>query len=221
MKCCQGFKIGMGFIEESLVGIYETKESITNTKKSKAVGAALVIKKHRIFFEIHNTLREQMSHIVGWAIEEQQLEDLLCIWGEELFLQGIYAYNEKFANMRKNYSFTKDWIRLDKESSKRIIINTFFEKFAEGTVAIYGIGDMGHLLLESLSDENKKKVVYVIDRNIVAETEYEIKSLEQLTNEDYKKLECIIITAIAHEKEIKESIRKITAVPIVSLQDIF
>lgn len=215
IRFVQEYKIR--FLDEALVDAYEMKESISKVDKSLVSGKALIIKKHRDFFAFHGTLRRHIGNITDSAVNTQQLEDIFDMWGEDLFLQGLYANAEKYGNMKRNYDLVKDWIR--KQSNEKSI-NAFLEKFNRNAIAIYGMGDLGHLLLEILSDENKKKIKYIIDKRVGIASEYEVRTLEQLKRQDYEQLDCIIVTAIAHEEEIRQHMKEITDTPMVSLYDI-
>lgn len=216
IRFVQEYKIK--FLDEALLDAYEMKESISNTGKSFVSGKALIIKKHKDFFAFHGTLKKHIGNITGAAVNTQQLEDILGMWGEDLFLQGLYANAEKNSNMKKNYNLVKDWIRNQNNDGGNI--NSFFEKFHINSVAVYGMGDIGKLLIEILSDENREKIRYIIDKRMGIASEYEIRTLEQLKRQDYEQLDCIIVTAIAHEEEIQQYLKEVTDIPIVSLYNV-
>lgn len=124
---------------------------------------------------------------------------------------------KKNINRKKNYAFVKEWIQRVDSTSR---MNCYFTKHPDHSIVLYGIGEIGRLVLNTLSESAKKKIAFIIDKNVNILTEYEVIELEQLKNKDEKTIECIIITAIAHEEEIRRSIEEITSIRIVSLYDI-
>lgn len=205
------------FLDEVLVELYEMKESISNEDRSYVKGRASIVKKHKDFFRMHNMLDKHIGNVSSVAACNGQLEELLNIWGEELFIQGQYACINKYTNMQKNYIFVQEWIKQEKNAR---LVNDFLAKFADRTVAIYGLGDLGKLMIAVLSNENRKKIKYIIDQRISIASEYTSITPEQLHEQDYERIECIVITAIAHEEEIKKKLGEITMGFIVSLYDI-
>lgn len=210
-------KYRIAFLDEVQLDAYEMKESISTANTSYVKGMAAIVKKHQDFFRIHNTLNTHIGNVSNAAADKGLLEELLHVWGEELFIQSCYAGISKYANMRKNYTFVKDWIKQDGTERQ---INNFFAKYADGSIAIYGMGDLGKLMIDILSDKNKKKIKYIIDQRIGIASEYISVTLEQFQAQRHEKIECIVITAIAHREEIEKQLIEIISVPIVSLCDI-
>lgn len=206
-----------GIIDEELVRIYETEKSITKTKGNELTAMLLIVNKHRKFFEESGTLIEQLEKIFAIAFTEKRLDELFGALDQSLFIQGLYVHESKKNVMKRNIAFIKEWM---KKGSSEVIVNKFFEQYTDKKIAIYGMGELGRLLLDVLSDENKQKIEMVIERNLSIASEYSLRRLEDLNKEELEKLECIIITAIAHEREIKRSLRKITSVRVSSLSDI-
>lgn len=205
------------FLDEVLLDAYEMKESISTTDRNYVQGMASIIKKHQEFFLKYHTFSTHIGNVSNAAADNGQLEELMDIFGNELFIQGWYASINKYTNMRKNYAFVKEWIR---QQGNDRLVNDFFSKFIDKTVAVYGMGDLGKLMLGVLSDENKKKVRCVIDQRIGIASEYLSVTVEQLQDQDYEMIDCIIITAVSHEEEIRKHLEEITKVPVVSLYDI-
>ncbi len=215
IRFAQKYKIA--FLDEVLMDAYEMKESISTTDKSYVKGMALIVKKHQDFFLMHNTLNTHIGNVSIAAADNGQLEELFNIWGEELFIQSWYASAHKHKNTQKNYNFVKDWI---KRRESENLVNDFFTKFSDDRVAIYGMGDIGKIMIEVLSEENRKKIKYIIDQRIGLASEFRSITLDQLQEEDNVGIDCIVITAVAHEEEVEKQLREITNVPIVSLYDI-
>lgn len=204
-------------IDEVLVRVYETEKSITKVKENELTAMLLIVNKHRKFFEENGTLIEQLEKIFAIAFAEKRLEELFGAIDQGLFVQGLYAHENKKNIMKRNIAFIKEWM---KKGSSEVIMNKFFEQYTDKRIAIYGMGELGRLLLDILTDENKQKIEMVIERNLSIASEYRLRRLEDLNKKELEKLECIIITSIAHEREIKRSLRKITSVRVSSLSDI-
>lgn len=206
-----------GLVDEVLVDAYEMEQSITNSKRSYIDGIAYITKKHYTFFEEQGYLNKLGGVLAKAAMEEKRLEELRDLLGDKLFFSALYAYGEKNINIQKNYSFTKHWLVSD---TKGEIINSMFESYSDGSIVLYGLGDMGGLLLNKLTPSNKEKIKFIIDQNRYKKTEYSVIPLENLTVDDFSGIECIIITAIAHEAVIREKLDGMTKAQIISLRDI-
>lgn len=210
-----------GFVDEVLVDAYLSENSITNIVKLELDSRALIVKKHKDFFETQGTLNMHLAALANIALKDKRLKDLQILLGETLFYKSIYINAERDIKkpeiMKMNYKFIKEWIRKEKNSS---VTNSFLSGFKDNSIALYGFGDIGNLFIDTLSEKNRNKIRYVIDRNIIDSKKYKILSLERLKNEDLDGIACIIITAIAHEEEIRRELAKITAVSVISVYDV-
>lgn len=204
------------FMDEILVEAYESEKSITNMN-SAMEGQLSIIRKHCGFFEKVGSIDAQASHLIELAVEERKLEKLWESAETSLFMRGIYAYIGSSISRKKNHAFLLEWVQKDHIG---MLIEHYFARFSENSVGLYGMGEIGRLLLSTLSEATRRKVAFVIDKNVNVITEYKVITLEQLKNMDEKLIECIVITAIAHEKEIRKKIREITTIPVISLYEI-
>lgn len=204
------------FMDEILVEAYESEHGITNANSMMA-SLLSIVKKHALFFEANGSIEKHIARLIELAAEEKCLEDLLESIGDTLFLRGIYTYARKYISLKKNFSFVREWLQ---KGDSTECINQYFAKFPENSVIIYGMGEIGRLLLNTMSEDSKKRVGFIIDQNVNVLTEYKMITLEQLKNIDEKSIECIVVTAVAHETEIRKSIEQITTVPVVGLYDI-
>ncbi len=210
-------KYQIGLVDEVLVDAYESEKSITKTVGIQLNSVSYIVRKHKIFFETHGTLKIYLNNLLDKAANEKSLEGLSESLGRELFFQAIYANVERKKKIQKNYVFLKEWILKEKNS---VLINSFLACYAERSIALYGFGDIGKLFLNTLTEENREKIRYVIDQNISSSVAYKVLSLEMLTHEDLEEINCIVITAVAHEEEIRGRLEEITTVPIISVYDI-
>lgn len=210
-----------GFMDEVLVEAYLSINSITSIVKLELDSRALIVKKHKDFFETQGTMDMHLTRLINIALKEKRLKDLQILLGETLFYESIYMNAEheikKAETKNMNYKFIKEWIRGEKNSS---VTNSFLSGFKDNSIALYGLGDIGNLFIDTLSEKNRNKIRYVIDRNIIDSKKYKVLSLERLKNEDLDGITCIIITAIAHEEEIRRELAKITAVSVISVYDV-
>lgn len=204
------------FIDEVLVEAYESETGITNVN-SAMDSQLFLVTKHYDFFEKAGSMELRIARLLELSVEEDRLEDLLESLDESLFLRGIYAHVKRSMNMSKNHSFFREWMQ---KNNIEMIINHFFVRFPEHSIMIYGMGEIGRLLLNSMSEQSKKRIAFIIDKNTNVLAEYKVITLAQLRGLVEKSIECIIITAIAYEEEIRKDLEQITTVSVVSLYDI-
>ncbi|MGN0653411.1 MAG: hypothetical protein ACI4KD_00650 [Oscillospiraceae bacterium] len=116
---------------------------------------------------------------------------------------------EKFRMM---YHAVEKWMRL-KQSGKNL--SSYFEAYGYKKIAIYGVGDLGKLLINELEDTSIT-IEYAIDKNV--ESNEKIKVVKP--DGDLSRVDAIVVTAIAYFDDINEDISKKVQCPIISLEDI-
>lgn len=211
-------KVRFFCVDEPLVEVFETENSITHSARSGLEGLMLIVKKHEKFFRRYGTLEYYLARLIPMAVEEKRVKELADCLGNELFNESVYANTHRNKNMQSNYAFVKEWISDDSYTEK---VNTFFSQYRQADVVIYGFGDIGKLLLKKLTNENKTKIRFLIDQNVLQTSEYEIRRLEDVCKGDVQGVKSIIITAPAHESEIRMNLQNIVSNDImISLQDI-
>lgn len=206
-----------GFVDEDLVDAYVLTDSITNHAENLLESIAYIVKKHQAFFEAQETIDMHLISLVTLALSEKGMKKLQFLLGEELFFRGIYEKEKKQKNMRTNYHLLKEWVY---RAGKNDYFNSFLAKYADDSIIIYGYGDMGRLFLNALTDVSGRKIKLIIDKNIPSETKYRTLSADLLNAGVFDGADCIVITAVAHEEEIRERLEKITVVPIISIRDL-
>lgn len=82
-------------------------------------------------------------------------------------------------------------------------------------IAIYGLGEVGLLLMEELKD-TKIKIICGIDKNSKINLPIDIKK----PNDTIVDADAIIVTAIAYFYDIEKELSKYNKCPIISLEDI-
>ena len=136
------------------------------------------------------------------------------------FWAVIYLLSTQIDNSKKmeNKYYTinllfSQWI-LNQQNQKNIA--SYLKKNDFVNVAIYGMGDVGKVLLSELQ-KNEIDVSYIIDRN-VGEIFLEIPVI---TPEDYlDDVDAIIVTPFMQFLAIKEILQKKVSCPIISIADI-
>ena len=112
------------------------------------------------------------------------------------------------------YLLMNQWVKL---KQKGINLSKYFEKNGYNRIAIYGMSYVGETLVEELKETNTE-VVYGIDRN--AENIW-IDNMNVLSLDDeLEDVDAVVVTAISFYDNIKDSLSRKLACPIVSLEDI-
>ena len=215
IRLVQGEKILM--VDEPLVDVYESEKSISTSSEKYLTGEMMLVKKHVDFFAKYGDLQEWLGKVIDRAIRDERLDEVADCFGKELFVKGIYATVKRRHTISINTNFMLEWM---KKGCREQQVNAFLGKYEDNTVVIYGMGQLGRMLVDFLNLERKSKIRYIIDRNSAVETEYEVRTPDQLCEEDFGGIKCIIVTAIAHYEEIREMLEKKTEVPVINLREI-
>ena len=117
--------------------------------------------------------------------------------------------SEKFRIM---YQMMERWMRI-KQSNESL--DKYFKIYGYKKIAIYGMGDIGKLLLNEIQDSDVQ-IEFGIDKNNKVSAEIEIFKPE----DDLPEVDAIIVTAIAYFDEIEKILSKKMTCPIISLEDI-
>lgn len=157
-----------------------------------------------------------------FSMVQPELNYLYALTGEGLFLYDLRRKKEnipvctvkkrdKYTVMIKLYS---NWISIKQQGR---LFSTYLEEKGIKEAAIYGMGDMGHLLYKELSNEGIIIIKYAIDRmaeNISAPIAV-VKA-----GGVYENVDAIIVTAVYDFIEIKETLETMVDFQILSLEDI-
>lgn len=117
--------------------------------------------------------------------------------------------SEKFRMM---YQMMERWMR--KKQSDRTLAK-YFEIHGYKNIAIYGMADIGKLLINELKDSGIT-VVYGIDKNIDVSVAVEVFTPEGPLED----VDAVVVTAIAYFDEIESMLSAKMKCPIISLEDI-
>lgn len=137
---------------------------------------------------------------VGSLVTSNKMNDIIC---------DKQIEKEKFRIM---YQMMEKWMRI--KMAKKTLA-TYFETYDYKNIAIYGMGDIGKLLLEELSGSTIN-VKYGIDRKATGEGEVVVVN----PDDKLEKVDAIVVTAIAYFDEIEEMLSEKVNCPIISLEDI-
>lgn len=130
-----------------------------------------------------------------------------------LKLNGIIAekQNEK-EKFRIMYQLMEKWMRIKQKGQS---IETYFNTYEYKNIAIYGLGDIGKLLISDLKDSSVN-VAYGIDRNANATDAIKVVS----PNEDLENVDVIVVTAIAYFGEVEQLLSEKIQCPVISFEDV-
>ena len=143
---------------------------------------------------------------------------LLC--GSIIILIKAKYYEDQVIRLRAslekmsgyNNVFDK-WLRM-RETGKSLL--TFFSENGYQRIAIYGMGDVGHLLFREL-ETSKIKIKYGIDKNPIGRG----FNLPIITpSNDMEKVDAIIVTAVFIFDDIRDMLESMVNYPVVALDDL-
>jgi FlaA1/EpsC-like NDP-sugar epimerase len=151
---------------------------------------------------------------------------LLSIAGMTSIVIGITWYNrrrlEKQSKIGKRYqayySVTNQWI--DNKNKGRKLEQYFKEKNV-ASIAIYGMGSLGRLLLEDLKGSDIE-IKYIIDNN-AENIDMECIKVPIIRSDELagqQAVQMTVVTPVTEFKSIKEKIQNSTSSKIISLEDV-
>lgn len=133
-------------------------------------------------------------------------------------VKSRFLLNEKIKDenikMREFYNLLVKWIG---QGQKGKTIDLFLEKKQYHTVAIYGMRELGELLLGELQNSNNVEVKYVVDRNAV---QIECGKKICKPSDELEPVDVMIVTAVHYFDSIKEELINKVNCDIVSLEEI-
>lgn len=116
---------------------------------------------------------------------------------------------EKFRIM---YQLMEHWMRIKQRGET---LETYFNAYGYKRIAIYGMAEIGRLLLDELENTDIK-IVYGIDKNPKATDRINIMAPE----DKLPKVDVIIVTAIAYFDEIEALLSANNDIPVISLESV-
>lgn len=113
----------------------------------------------------------------------------------------------------KMFHVFKEWIDM-KQNGKNL--STYFTENGYKKIAIYGMGDIGNVLMKELENTDVQ-VVYGIDQRAdTLKGDIDIVTIDDLL----EKVDVIVITAIASADSIKQELSQKVDYPIISIEEI-
>lgn len=131
---------------------------------------------------------------------------------EDITIKSLDIQIDKF---RQYYDICNRWIKLINDGYS---IEKYFNEKGYNTIAIYGMGELGNRLLESLSN-TKVTIAYGINKDMWdAYAEIDVLSIDE--EEKFVGIDCIIVTPIHIFTKIKKDLSKKCSCDIISLEDV-
>ena len=134
---------------------------------------------------------------------------LLTLNGENKFLCQKQELAEKFRIM---YQMMEKWMRLKQGG---VSLAGFFQAAGYERIAIYGMGEIGQLLLCELNGSGIQ-VAYGIDRNENIKAEIPVYR----PSPELKPVDAVVVTAIAYYDEIVPALHAFLDCPVLSMENI-
>lgn len=142
----------------------------------------------------------------------------LCGFGSCILTKFLKKPKSVVSNVDKFKSYyraTSRWILLKQE---KVSLADYFKCNNIHTIAIYGMGEIGTLLVNELK-ETDIIIKYAIDR-AVGNNFGEFPIIKQENLLDSESVDCIVVTPIFDFISIKEQLSKIKKFNVLSLEDI-
>ena len=111
------------------------------------------------------------------------------------------------------YWLFEHWINQKNNGMK---IEDFFKENNFREIAVYGMGEPGHLLCNELKGSTVVEVKYGLDKNFTLKKAIvEVRSL----SDNIIPVDAIVVTPISHFHEIRQELKEKYECPIISLED--
>lgn len=127
--------------------------------------------------------------------------------------KALVSLKSEFNKFESFFSILEQWLS-NKQSDIKLEEYLASQKYFK--VAIYGMGVLGNLLYQELSNTGIQ-VSYAIDRN-GDEMYFEVPVFNP--SDEYDEVDAIIVTAILDYEKIRANIKKKTHADVISLEDV-
>lgn len=126
-------------------------------------------------------------------------------------IKQLEKSEQKFFNM---YKTVYQWINVKQDEES---FENFFKEHGYYKVAIYGMSDLGNLLLREFQKAEGVKIIYGIDKNAEAIiSEIPVIKPENVGNEP----DVIVVTVLQAFESIKRELTKYTNTKIISIEEV-
>ena len=148
-----------------------------------------------------------------YAAKNEMCEDVFA--NEVMIKDSIVKKNGDIEKYNKYYTLCNQWI---KNINDHYSIETYFQEKGYQKIAIYGMGELGNRLVESLIDSDIQ-IIYGIDRDTsIAFAEINIIGIDEV--DKLEGVDCIVVTSIHVYEQIAEILKKKSNCDIISLEDV-
>lgn len=136
----------------------------------------------------------------GWIVSAKKKKELL-------------NYKDfRINKFQKYFDVTNEWVRLKNQGKN---LEEFFLKNGWNHIAIYGMGELGHRLMEELA-ESKIAIEYAIDEHTdKVFSEIEVKEPDS----ELPPVDVIVVTPFFEYPVVEEKLMKLVDYPIISLEE--
>lgn len=129
---------------------------------------------------------------------------------QEKRIDKVEETTDKF---RGFYHLLVQWVALKQEGRN---LKEYFEANEYKTIAVYGMKELGELLVEELKDSGIT-VQYVVDKDV----SNIVTDLPKHTPDDkLEEVDVMVVTAVYYYQDIEEKMSENVDFPIISLEDI-
>ena len=211
------------FIDEAVSENYIQKDSISSSAEKYIQAMLMFIQKYENDFIENDKMGNLVHAILCWPCDTipiekriEQISDVLRNRNEVMqdVWTKVFALEECSKNKFKTYyTLLERWLKI-KQRGKGL--EGYFKANQYASIAIYGMGNLGHRLFDELSDSDVE-VLYVVDKTYVSHNET-VRVIRP--DDDLEDVDAIVITAISEYQNIVGSLTGKTTADIVSIEDV-
>ncbi len=128
----------------------------------------------------------------------------------EKHCESIAKQADQFSEL---YTLMQQWVKVYQMGYK---LNNYFEKNNYKKVAVYGMSEIGYMVLKEL-ENSELEIPYCIDRN--ANNLFAQIDIFR-PDEDLQPVDVVIVAVVQFYEEVKETLSKKLDCPIISLSDV-
>lgn len=128
--------------------------------------------------------------------------------------KDTYAIKKRLDKFRNYFSIMNKWLKLHDAATS---MEKYLVEHGYARIAIYGMGELGMRLYETLKDSKQVEIAYGIDKRL--KTSMPDVAIYQL-DEDLPEVDAIIVSATFDFNAIKKSLTEKVDYPVVSLEEI-
>lgn len=137
----------------------------------------------------------------GWIVSAKKKKDLL-------------NYKDfRINKFQKYFDVTNEWVRLKNQGRN---LEEFFLKNGWKHIAVYGMGELGHRLVEELA-QSRISIEYAIDEH----TDKVISEIVvKAPGDELTQVDVIVVTPFFEYPVVEDKLMELVDYPIISLEDV-